>query len=70
MRGFVAAQTFLTLALTNYNLRKIAAFLHAEILAAMENHAGTPATEQIVRHRDRVWYNLNRPGFGGGSDSP
>ena len=26
-----------------------------EILAAMENHAGTPATEQIVRRRDGVW---------------
>ncbi len=56
VRGFTAAQTFLTLALTNYNLRKIAAFLHDEILGAMENHTGTPA-EPIVRRRDRIWYN-------------
>jgi hypothetical protein len=57
VRGFTAAQTFLTVGLTNYNLRKIASFLHDEILRALEDHAGAPVTEQIVRRRDRVWYN-------------
>jgi hypothetical protein len=56
VRGFIAAQVFLTIALTNYNLRKIAAFLDDEILKAAEQHA-VGSVEPTVRRRDRVWYN-------------
>ena len=56
VRGFIAAQVFLTIALINYNLRKIAAFLDDEILNAAEQHAGGPA-EPTVRRRDRLWHN-------------
>lgn len=56
VRGFTAAQVFLTVALTNYNLRKIAAFLDDEILNAAKERTSGPV-EPTVRRRYRLWYN-------------
>ena len=51
VRGFAAAQLFITILLVNYNLRKIASFL-------WEEEHGNPAPENpIMRRRDRVWDN-------------
>ncbi|WP_157155907.1 hypothetical protein [Diaminobutyricimonas sp. LJ205] len=57
VRGFAAAQVFVTMLLTNFNLRKIAAFLHDERAAEAKTNTGEPPKQKSVRRRDRVWYN-------------
>jgi len=51
VRGFAAAQLFITILLVNYNLRKIASFLWDE------EHGTTTPTNPIMRRRDRIWDN-------------
>ncbi|QHO70326.1 hypothetical protein BHD05_12390 [Marisediminicola antarctica] len=51
VRGFAAAQLFITILLVNYNLRKIASFLWDE------EHGTTAPTNPIMRRRDRIWDN-------------
>jgi hypothetical protein len=56
VRGFAAGQTLVTIMVTNFNLRTIAAFLQDEKFAAEEPNRIRP--EPIMRRRDRVWDNL------------
>ena len=51
VRGFAAAQLFITILLVNYNLRKIAGFLYDKL------HGITAPENPIMRRRDRVWDN-------------
>ena len=53
VRGFAAGAFFATVLIVNYNLRKIAEFIHDELVAT--NHASPKA--QTWRSRDRDWYN-------------
>ena len=57
MRGFAAAAVFVTILLTNYNLRKIAAFLHDAELEKVEPTKRPPAEPHRLRRRDREFYN-------------
>ncbi len=43
--------------LTNFNLRKIASFLHDKRAAETKANTGEPPSPKSVRRRDRVWYN-------------
>ena len=57
VRGFGAAQIIVTILLTNFNLRKIAAFISDKIKAdAKEQNLGELGVA-IVRRRDREWHN-------------
>jgi hypothetical protein len=59
VRGFAAAQVFVTILLTNYNLRKIASFMFKEKVAEAKKNAGLAPTEPATRRRrDREWYNV------------
>jgi hypothetical protein len=57
VRGFGAAQIIVTMLLTNFNLRKIAAFISDKIKAdARKQTFGEPGVA-LVRRRDREWHN-------------
>jgi hypothetical protein len=56
VRGFAAA-VFVTILLTNYNLRKVAAFLHDAELEKSEPTKRPPAGPRQPRRRDREFYN-------------
>lgn len=57
VRGFAAAQIFVTILLTNFNLRKIAAFISDKIKAdAKADAVGEPHVAR-QRRRDREWHN-------------
>ena len=55
VRGFAAAQTLITIMLTNFNIRRIAAFLHDKKLAEAE--PGRAIAEPVPRARDHIWDN-------------
>ena len=57
VRGFGAAQVFITILLTNFNLRKIASFLHDEQTAEAAAKDGKAPPEKPDRRRDRIWDN-------------
>jgi hypothetical protein len=57
VRGFAAAQVFVTILLTNYNLRKIADFLFKEKLAKEAAANGSVPAPTLTRRRDREWHN-------------
>ena len=57
VRGFAAAQVFVTILLTNFNLRKIATFLNEERAAELAANTGEPPREKTRRLRDRGWFN-------------
>lgn len=57
VRGFAAAQIFVATLLTNYNLRRIANFLHERQLAENAKLAGKAPAPSLVRRRDREFYN-------------
>jgi hypothetical protein len=57
VRGFAAAQLFVTILLTNYNLRMIAAFLRKEATTQALADRGMPPAKPIVRRRDREYHN-------------
>jgi len=56
VRGFAAAQLFVTILLTNYNLRKIASFLRKAWVASKKIGSG-PIIPPKMRRRDGVWHN-------------
>lgn len=57
VRGFAAAQIIVTLLLTNFNIRKIAAFESDQYRDdARKKALGEPAIA-LVRRRDREWHN-------------
>ena len=57
LRGFGAAQIIVTMLLTNFNIRKIAAFMSDRIKEDDKRDAlGEPAVA-IIRRRDREWRN-------------
>ncbi|MBG6059921.1 hypothetical protein RCH16_003383 [Cryobacterium sp. MP_M5] len=57
VRGFGAAQIIVTILLTNFNLRKIAAFISDKIKDDAKKHVhGEPAV-RLIRRRDREWHN-------------
>jgi hypothetical protein len=68
VRGFAAAQVFVTILLTNYNLRKIAAFIREQIVAEDRATRGLGPVEQKDRPRDALWAN-NYTGTKGRSPS-
>ena len=57
VRGFGAAQVFITILLTNFNLRKIATFLDEEEAAEAAAKRGKAPAEKLDRRRDRIWPN-------------
>ena len=70
VRGFGAAQIIVTMLLTNYNLRKIAAFMSDKIRAeAKQNAQGEPAIATI-RARDRLWHNAYTDTYPAGVTRP
>jgi hypothetical protein len=70
VRGFGAAQIIVTMLLTNYNLRKIAAFMSDKIRAeAKQNALGEPAIATI-RARDRLWHNADTDTYPAGVARP
>ncbi|KQV05054.1 hypothetical protein [Leifsonia sp. Root112D2] len=57
VRGFAAGQIIVTILLTNFNLRKIAAFISDKIKEDAKREAsGEPAIAKM-RRRDREWHN-------------
>ncbi|SDS40011.1 hypothetical protein [Microterricola viridarii] len=52
VRGMGAAQIIVTILLTNFNLRKIAAFLSDKIKEDMRAAAGQPAKPRLIPRRD------------------
>lgn len=57
VRGFAAAQVFVATLLTNYNLRRIADFLHERQVAESAKRAGVNPKPALMRRRDREFYN-------------
>jgi hypothetical protein len=56
VRGFAAAQVFVTILLTNYNLRKIATFAQEQFRASLKPTTPAPV-EKKIRRRDRDFRN-------------
>ena len=56
VRGLAAAQVIITMLVTNFNIRKIAAFISDKIKADAKSQATGPA-ERLIRARDREWHN-------------
>jgi hypothetical protein len=56
VRGFAVAQVFVTILLTNYNLRKIATFAREQLRASLKPTTSTPV-EKKVRRRDGEFHN-------------
>lgn len=70
VRGFGAAQIIITLLITNYNLRKIAAFMSDRIREnAKRNILGKPA-KKTIRRRDREHYNPYTDTYPAGVERP
>ncbi|GAB3129605.1 hypothetical protein GCM10027056_31940 [Glaciibacter psychrotolerans] len=57
VRGMGAAQIIITILITNFNIRKIAAFVSDKIKADAKALTTGPAAERTVRRRDREWHN-------------
>ena len=57
VRGFSAAQIIVTILLTNFNLRKIAAFLSDKIKDDAKKHVHGEPVVRTIRRRDREWHN-------------
>lgn len=57
VRGFGAAQIIVTMLLTNFNLRKIAAFISDKIKEDAKKQINGEPVVRIIRRRDREWHN-------------
>ncbi|TFC28293.1 hypothetical protein E3O53_12480 [Cryobacterium sp. TMT2-18-3] len=57
VRGFGAAQIIVTILLTNFNLRKIAAFISDKIKDDAKKHIHGEPVVRTIRRRDREWHN-------------
>ncbi|TFC16536.1 hypothetical protein [Cryobacterium glucosi] len=57
VRGFGAAQIIVTILLTNFNLRKIAAFISDKIKEEAKRQSNGEPVVRTVRRRDREFYN-------------
>ncbi|WBM79894.1 hypothetical protein KIV56_17270 [Cryobacterium breve] len=57
VRGFGAAQIIVTILLTNFNLRKIAAFMSDKIKDDAKKHVHGEPVVRPIRRRDREWHN-------------
>jgi hypothetical protein len=57
VRGLAAAQIIVTMLLTNFNLRKIAAFISDKIKADAKTESRGEPTVALMRRRDREWHN-------------
>jgi hypothetical protein len=57
VRGFGAAQVIVTMLLTNFNLRKIAAFISDKIKADAKMQINGEPVVGPIRRRDREWHN-------------
>ena len=57
VRGFGAAQIIVTILLTNFNLRKIAAFISDKIKDDAKKHVHGEPVVRTIRRRDREWHN-------------
>ena len=56
-RGFGAAQIIVTILLTNFNLRKIAAFISDKIKDDAKKQVHGEPVVRTIRRRDREWHN-------------
>lgn len=70
VRGLGAAQVVITLLLTNFNLRKIAAFISDKIKDDARRSALGNPVEETVRRRDREFYNAYTDTLPRGVDRP
>lgn len=70
VRGFGAAQIIITLLITNYNLRKIAAFMSDRIREAAKHQTWGKPVEKTVRRRDREHYNSYTDTYPAGVERP
>jgi hypothetical protein len=57
VRGFGAAQIIVTMLLTNFNLRKIAAFISDKIKGDAKKQLGGEPRSALIRRRDREFHN-------------
>ena len=57
VRGFGAAQIVVTILLTNFNLRKIAAFISDKIKDDAKKQVNGEPVVRAIRRRDREWHN-------------
>jgi hypothetical protein len=70
VRGFGAAQIIVTMLLTNFNIRKIAAFISDEMANdAKQSAPGQPA-EKLLRRRDREFHNPYTDTYPAGVERP
>ncbi|PPL18634.1 hypothetical protein [Microterricola pindariensis] len=70
VRGMGAAQIIVTILLTNFNLRKIAAFLSDKFKADMRAAGGRPAKPNLIRRRDREFRNPYTDTYPAGVERP
>jgi hypothetical protein len=67
-----AAQIIVTILLTNFNLRKIAAFISDKIKADAKAQTGGPDAnaDRTIRRRDREWHNAYTDTYPAGVTRP
>lgn len=70
VRGFGAAQIIVTILLTNFNLRKIAAFLSDKIKDEAKKHVHGEPVVRTIRRRDREWHNAYTDTYPAGVTRP
>ncbi|QYF74359.1 hypothetical protein [Cryobacterium sp. PAMC25264] len=70
VRGFGAAQVIVTMLLTNFNLRKIAAFISDKIKADAKLRINGEPVVGPIRRRDREWHNPYTDTFPAGVTRP
>lgn len=71
VRGMGAAQIILTMLITNFNIRKIAAFLSDKMKAdAKAQTTGPDASAKKIRRRDREWHNPYTDTYPAGTQRP
>lgn len=64
------SQIIVTILLTNFNLRKIAAFLSDKIKEDLREAGGQPPKPQLIRHRDRESRNPYTDTYPAGVERP
>jgi hypothetical protein len=70
VRGLGAAQIIVTLLLTNFNLRKIAAFISDQIKEDAKKQVKGEPTVRPIRRRDREWHNAYTDTYPAGVTRP
>ena len=70
VRGYSAAQIIVTILITNFNLRKISAFLSDRMKEEVKQRLLTGVVVKRRRKRDEEWANAYTKTYGGGAGNP